>query len=190
MNKIEFIKALKKHLNKIPRKELDEILMDYEEHFRIGISEAKTEEEISIHLGDVKQIADQFRNDIKNDEEPIKDSKRNIFVSILIGFGMLLFNLIFLSGIFFGLLGALIGLFAASIGIFAGGLGSLMFLLFSPILSIYFNIDILNIPLIIFASIGLISLGAMFFIGNCYVAKYFFKVVWLYLKWNIKVIKN
>lgn len=50
MNKAEFIGNLRHELKGIPENEIDDILYDYEEHFQIGLSKGKTEEEIAMEL--------------------------------------------------------------------------------------------------------------------------------------------
>jgi uncharacterized membrane protein len=187
MNKNEFMKELGKKLNKLTAKEKIEILSDYEEHFRIGLSEGKTEEEISGNLGDISSIAEQFGIESKKEKLP---KKRNIFTVILIASGMIFFNLVFVVGPYAGAAGILIGLFAAAVGMAAGGIGGIILLIISPVLSTFLNIEINNPLLIIFLSIGISSLGLLFFIGNCYIAKYFVIITAKYVRWNIKVIKN
>jgi uncharacterized membrane protein len=54
MNKMEFLKKLEAKLKGLPVNDIKEILSDYEEHFRIGLEKGKTEEEISVELGDLK----------------------------------------------------------------------------------------------------------------------------------------
>lgn len=61
MNKQEFLKELKKNLRGFSQEEIDDILYDYEEHFSIGLSSGKTEEEIANDLGDPKDIAQQYK---------------------------------------------------------------------------------------------------------------------------------
>ena len=61
MNKEEFLRQLSNELASLDKNEKEDILYDYEEHFRIGIEEGLTEEEISKKLGEPKGIAKQFK---------------------------------------------------------------------------------------------------------------------------------
>lgn len=60
MNKVEFLSALQQGLRSVPPEDRQEILYDYEEHFRIGMEEGKTDEEIAASLGDPRGIARAF----------------------------------------------------------------------------------------------------------------------------------
>jgi len=62
VNKIEFLKIISEGLNDFPSQELDEIIYDYEEHFRNALSDGKTEEEIIGTLGDPFVIVNQYRS--------------------------------------------------------------------------------------------------------------------------------
>lgn len=62
MNKSEFLKIISEGLNDFPSQELDEIIYDYEEHFRSAMSDGKTEEEIIGSLGDPFVIVNQYRS--------------------------------------------------------------------------------------------------------------------------------
>ena len=62
MNKNEFLKIIREGLNDFPQQELDEIIYDYEEHFRNALSDGKTEEEIISTLGDPFVIVNQYRS--------------------------------------------------------------------------------------------------------------------------------
>ena len=66
MNKKEFIHELKKNLKSIKKQDRDEILNDYEEHFRIGKKQKRKESEIAESLGDPKEIAKQAKEELKN----------------------------------------------------------------------------------------------------------------------------
>lgn len=69
MNRSEFLSSLKDELRRIPQVDRNEILYDYEEHFSIGLEQGKTEEEISMDLGDPRTIARQFNADIIENQD-------------------------------------------------------------------------------------------------------------------------
>lgn len=188
MTRNEFLQKLGSSLKGLPSKDITEILSDYEEHFRIGMEKVKSEEEISAELGDIGQIAAQFKAEAGIETETIK--KRSTVAKVFIAIGMIFFNLIFVAGIYFGLLGTLIGLFAGSIGTALGGLGGLLMLILYPLINVFITVSISNIPVIIFGSIGTACLGTLWFIGNCIIAKYFIRISIMYFKWNMKVING
>ncbi len=188
MTKKEFLDKLEKNLKGLKKKDISEILSDYEEHFRIGLEKGKSEEKIADELGDVVQIANQFK--IESGIKPSDKKEKSVILKIFIAIGLILFNLIFVSGLFFGFLGALIGFFAGSLGMAFGGITGLLSSVFSPIINIFVPVYINSIPTIIFASIGITCLGTLWFIGNCFIAKYFLKIMIIYFKFNLKLINE
>lgn len=77
MNREEYLKQLKAALKPLPEDELQDILYDYEEHFDIGLSKGKSEEEISAELGDPKEIAKNHT--IISDTDPMDDHREQDF---------------------------------------------------------------------------------------------------------------
>lgn len=61
MNKKDFLSILANGLKDFPEKELADILFDYQEHFTVGKSNGKTEEEIIDELGNPYEIVYQYR---------------------------------------------------------------------------------------------------------------------------------
>ncbi len=53
----EYLQALSRALNRLDQAERDDILSDYREHFEIGLSQGKTEKQISDELGEPESIA-------------------------------------------------------------------------------------------------------------------------------------
>ena len=60
MNKAEYMLRLERAIIRLPRTVRDEILYDYEEHFRLGKEAGKSEEEISRELGTPEEIAEPY----------------------------------------------------------------------------------------------------------------------------------
>lgn len=187
MTKKEFLDKLQKNLKGLKKKDISEILSDYEEHFRIGSEKGKTEEKIADELGDVIQIANQFK--IESGIEPSNKTEKSMIMKIFIAIGLIFFNLIFISGLFFGFTGALIGFFSGSLGMTFGGIAGLLSIILSPIINIFVPVFTSSIPTIIFASIGITCMGILWFIGNCFIAKYFIKLIIIYFKFNLKLLK-
>ena len=66
MNKKEFINELRRNLKSIKKQDRDEIIEDYEEHFRIGKKQKRKESEIAESLGNPKEIAKEAKSELKN----------------------------------------------------------------------------------------------------------------------------
>jgi len=67
MNKNQFLRKLDVLIKDLPKEERQDILFDYEEHFRIGLEEGKTEEEIAKALGEPESLVKEFVN-INNED--------------------------------------------------------------------------------------------------------------------------
>lgn len=74
MNQSEFMELLDYYFRNVDGFVYKEIKYDYEEHFRIGISEGKTEEEITRSLGSPKEIYNNFK-----EEGVFTENKRGTF---------------------------------------------------------------------------------------------------------------
>ena len=60
MTRDEYISTLKRALASMPETDISEIAQDFEEHFEIGLSQGKTEHEISAELGDPTDVAKTY----------------------------------------------------------------------------------------------------------------------------------
>lgn len=63
MTREEYIAALKRELGILGDTEVSEICSDFEEHFAVGLSQGKTEHEISAELGDPRSVAETYLSD-------------------------------------------------------------------------------------------------------------------------------
>ena len=57
MTREEYLAALRRELRTLPESDITDICGDFEEHFAIGLSQGKTEHEISAELGDPTTVA-------------------------------------------------------------------------------------------------------------------------------------
>lgn len=188
MNRDEFFSQLIINLNHMPKEERDDILSDYEEHFRIGHEDGRTEEEIAEALGNPYTIAKQLKGYHIIREDKNTTSKRT-FRTVFTAIALIFFNLVFTVGIFAGLIGILIGLFAVAIGVGVSGVAIFFGTIFQPILPQFITIN--AHPVVsIFSGIGLTALGILFFIGNCYLSKWFYNIIKKYAKMNLNIIDN
>jgi uncharacterized membrane protein len=69
MDKKEFLEELEERLIGISKEDKEEILQDYEEHFKAGKKKKRTEEEISKSLGEPKEIAKDIRKELSGKKE-------------------------------------------------------------------------------------------------------------------------
>jgi len=187
MNKKEFLDNLSKYLRGIPGEDEKDIISDFEEHFEMGKKEGRTEEDLTKSLGDPKALANQLKANIMVAQAEKETTAVNITRAVFASLGLGFFNLIFVLGPFIGVVGSLAGLFAAAIGTTAGGITGLLGTIFSPLFPEYFNL-IVNPAVGIFASIGLICFGILFFIGDMYLTRGFFRLFIRYIKFNARVL--
>ena len=75
MNKNEFMELLDYYFRDVEGYIYLEIKAEYEDHFRAGLEEGKTEEEIARALGSPKEIYNQFK-----DEGLFREGKKNYFI--------------------------------------------------------------------------------------------------------------
>jgi len=93
MNKEEYLKKLSKQIKKMSVDEKKDLLLDYEEHFRIGMEKGRTEEEISKALGDPKNVAKQIKADYMVQKAEDKPSPTSIIEALAAVAGLGLFNI-------------------------------------------------------------------------------------------------
>lgn len=188
MNKTDYIKILASTLKELPQQEKDEIIYDYEEHFRNGIESGKTEEEISISLGDPKTIARQYNalNSVKavSDHTSAQNLLKAIFAISVLG----LFNLIFVLAPFLSIAVLLLSFYIIGIAMTLSGIAGVIMVPIAPLTN-YINLGINSFSAICF-SVAMAALGILFFIFSCYVNKLFFKLTVKYLQWNLQFIKK
>ncbi|MBQ6570300.1 MAG: DUF1700 domain-containing protein [Clostridia bacterium] len=180
MNKYEFMYNLNKELEDLGVTEISEIMDDYEEHFRIGETEGRSDEEIVAQLGDPKEIArsycdgDQAGPDTEETKSsqsesvhyaPVNDVKDNTNKWI-IGAILAIVVIFVVVPVLSTVLGILIGMFALSgllifsaFGLFFTPLGSIAgtFILAAGLLIVGIGIALLAV----WATWGIIRLCIM-----------------------------
>ena len=145
MNKQEFLAILRANLYGMDSNTVNDILYDYEEHFRIGLENNKTEEEISKALGNPVQIANAYKADNFIKKAEISPRPYNMFKAILAGIGLGLFNLAFVVGLYSGIIGIVIGL--GKLACFISGIGLLSLGLLLLILTVFISKLILQVTI-------------------------------------------
>ena len=189
MNKLQYLENLEKSLKSLPREETIDIMNDFKEYFEVGIERGRSEEDLSISLGNPKMLARQIRLEsyIKKAEET--KSASNILRAVFTSIGLSFFNLIVMLPVFSIFISVLAVLFACSVSLCAAGITGTVGSIFSPLFSQYLTFNV-NVAVSIFAFIGIGSLGILFFIGNIYISKFIFRLVVRYLRFNLSVIKG
>lgn len=176
MNRKEYIEKLRFYLEGLPKNEIEDIIYDYEEHFQVGLSRGKTEEEISEELGNPKNIAKMFKTSSKINDAEKNPSSKNLFKAIFSAMALGFFNFIIVLGPFVAIIAILIAIYSISLAFIVGGIKIL-----------FNNVTIYPTTSISFG-IGLSSLGILVFIGSVYSTKFIYKITVKYLKWNIDTI--
>jgi uncharacterized membrane protein len=82
MRKKEFLEELEEYLVGIPREEKEEIIQDYEEHFKIGKKKNRSEADIVKSLGDPKEIAREMRRTSSSKKPELKSEALETWVSV------------------------------------------------------------------------------------------------------------
>lgn len=189
-NESEYIRILKNRLEgTLPREDLDDILSDYTEHFRIGKAEGRSEDELYRSLGSPEDVAREIRATHLVKKAECHRSCGNIFHAVIATLGLGLFNLVFVLAPFLLLVCMLLMVFIIGV----------LFAIFGPAALIFSVLQILGFPSFaiwlspgagVFFSIGMTSLGLLLIIGDFYLARLFYHLGIRYLKWNIHVIRG
>jgi uncharacterized membrane protein len=171
----------------LPEEELNDIVSDYAEHFRIGKADGRSEEELFRSLGSPDDVAREIRaTHLVKKAEDVKSCK-NIFHAMLATLGLGLFNLVFVLVPFILLVVLLLVVFM--VGIVCTIFGPVAFLLSLLQLAGIMGFTVWLSPLsVVFLSIGITTLGLLLVIGDYYLARFFYYLGIRYLKWNIGVI--
>lgn len=187
MNKKDFINKLSSYLSGVPAEERQDVINDFEDHFKEGVAEGRTEEEIAESLGDPKALANQFKANILANTAEKTTSAVNITRAVLATLGLGFFNLVFILGPFIGIVAILFSLFASAIAVIATGIAVFFASIFGPLVPQYIAIMV-NPAVSIFASIGVALFGILFFVGDIYVAKWVYRLFVRYIKFNVRII--
>lgn len=187
MNRIEFINTLKRELYNLPQSEVEDILYDYQEHFEVGLSKGKTEEEIAEELGNPRTIAKSYKVNYKINNAEANPSTKNLFTAILAAVSLGFFNLVFVLGPFIGLLGLLVSVYGLGLGLSVAGFSMFLGTFLNPFFPGYMSISLHPLTSISFG-IGLFALGSLILIGCFYLTKYLYRIVIRYLRWNMNII--
>lgn len=191
MKKKDYLDLLKVALNGLPSEEIADIMRDQEEFIREAIAAGRNEEEVLQSLGNPIELARNLKAEIKivkaQDEKHFVDKIKGVLSAVGAVLVLAPFNLIFVLGPLFALIGVLVGGWAAALSL----LGVFIFLMV-----IFFGFAIF-VPssFLVYSTILFTSLGGVFFglaaIGLMYFITLFFShLILKYLKWNLNFIKK
>ncbi|MGN7414971.1 HAAS signaling domain-containing protein [Paenibacillus sp. SAF-068] len=193
MNRQQFMKAMEVHLRPMDPFERAELLADYDQHFELGLSEGRQEEEIARELGQPEEIAKEALGDRYDAHTPGSDAfyaptyqemrsprnstkaTRNFFTAI----GLIFLNLI---------LGIPLGLTLWSVWL---TVASLSLLILAPVAAV---VDFVFLGQLdkaeIFVAIGAFGVGILFALASKYVFRAFKIITLQYIKWNKNMMKG
>jgi len=202
MTKQEFLNTLSEGLKNFPSNERNEILYDYEEHFRIGEASGKSDEEIIGELGDPYMILSQYKssydnsnfqssnNHEKNNNEYSSNNSyydKNYYYnnsykrrSSSTATNIIIAILIIIAAIPVGsvLLSLLLALYSTALGFTVSGIGMLIGGLTGglalSIISVPFSIPL---SALIFIGIGTIALGILIFLFSIWLTRLIFDLI-------------
>ncbi|MFS0674818.1 HAAS signaling domain-containing protein [Ornithinibacillus sp. 179-J 7C1 HS] len=181
MNKEQFLTNLHDALKRLPSSEREDILQDFREHFEIGISEGKTEEEIAKGLGTPQQIAKELVATFRLEQVQETATTGNVLRAVWAVIGLGFFNLVIVLGPFIALAGIVFSGWAVGVSC-----------LLNPIL---YLINVAIYPEIFefyqfFLTIAFSGVGIFVIIGMYYVTKWFMKGFVRYLQFNVRMVKG
>lgn len=200
MDKNSFLKRLDERLRFLADSERKDILYDYEEHINAAIENGEDEAQVIEKLGSPELIARQFNASRSIHQAESNKTTGNMLRAVIATMGVGFFNLIFVVGPFFGLLGVLIGVYAVafSLGLsgvlvavvgFYGLMGGNLDLFINLGASFSYNADVFSVGMLgLGVCIG--AIGGLFGILSVWLTKWFYKGTIAYLKLNMRLIKG
>jgi uncharacterized membrane protein len=192
MTRDEYIAALKRELRILGDTEVIEICSDFEEHFAVGISQGKTEHEISAELGDPRSVAETYLSDNIEQASGYRATAQNtaavtqaVATNPTAGKDLsgprlfvILFNLLFMVWVALSVYSAVLSLWAVTAGLFAASIG-----LFIAIAAVPAG----AVTGVVLAAIALLFFAVFSGILNFFLTKLCVMATKEYVKWNKKI---
>ncbi|MGA2918480.1 HAAS signaling domain-containing protein [Methanoregula sp.] len=189
-NEQDYLNTLKDRLTgHVSREDLDDILSDYAEHFSIGKSEGRSEEDLCRALGSPDDVAREIRASYLVKKAEQSCGARNIWSAVVATLGLGLFNLAVVLVPFILLIALLTVIFVAGV----------VLVILGPLLLLVSIVQMLGItvstpwasPLAgIVISVGISVAGIFLIVAALGLGKFFYRVGIRYLKWNIRIIRG
>ncbi len=184
LNKQQFLNELRAALAPLPAVEREDILADYEEHFRIAAETGHSEETVAAALGDPRELARSYIEGM--DPPPFDPTDPTLGGKAAYPYarrpqshggitaGVVLFNVFIGVWVLISLVGAWIGLWMVPVVLVGVSIACIATGICVPMIMVKWSL--------ILGGIALISLAILAIIGMVYVTKYFFKGIGLYFK--------
>lgn len=184
MTKGEFLYNIRNNLTMLPKEEVEGIIEDYSMHINELLDEGESLEDILAKLGDPKDIAKQYieelgyeekKEEVKYEErnyESYKSKNNNVTLFVI----MQIINFLVVIWIVFGLATAI-----ASVGI--SGIAVAV----SSFAVLFFNTSV-SIGIRVLKMFVLLGVGVLLFNAALAIAILFVKLIIKYVKWNISLI--
>lgn len=189
MKKDDYLRELRRSLQGTAEEEKSEIVSDYEEHFRVGLSRGKSEEEIARSLGSPRTIGRSYRIDSMLGDgvhATVAEVLRAVFATTSLGF----FNIVIVLGPFVALVGVMVSLWAAAASIGLSGLALVLGVIAQPIFPAYVSTGGIHPIVLVFGGIGLAALGVVAVIGMVSLSRVVVRMVGSYVRLNVRIVKN
>ena len=191
MTREQFLSQLRLSLGNMPDADKQDIVYDYEEHFRIGLADGKSEEQIAESLGNPRVIGNSYRIDamLNVPKEGGGVAAASVLGAVFASISLTFLNIVFVLGPFFGLVGVLFGMWATAVSLIFAGVGFMV----SPIwpgATQFIASPLLNDAFVLFSGIGIAALGVLASIGMSVLTKWFFIGVAAYVKFNARIIRR
>lgn len=170
MNKQEFLGKLDKSLKENNVNEREDILSEYEEHFRFKLSDGYSEEEIAAKLGNPEALAKQFEPDTEGKK---KTTGNKLVTAVGLGFADF-----FMATVFIMLFAWVFAMAAASVSFLAIGV------------SLIGKIEIYNIiPEMPYAcaaifAVSFLALSVLTSVGTIYCYRFFRQLIRAYCRFH------
>ena len=194
MTRQEYLNAMRVALRGTPTAEIEDILRDFSEHFDIGLSQGKSEHEVSAELGDPATVAATYRDPElvtvghTADEipaaaapkaDPRTSSGKDLSYNDLTGprVFVVLLNLLVTWWVAIAAYAVMLVLWLLSVGMIVGGIMTVVSALIAGITT----------TTALFAGIGLIFLGIAIVLFNVFLTKWLILGSKAYISWNRKV---
>jgi len=192
MTRDQFLSQLQMNLGNMPEADKQDIVYDYEEHFRIGLAEGKSEEQIAESLGNPRVIGNSYRIDsmltVPTDGSDV--AAASVFNAVIASISLTIFNVIFVLGPFFGLVVVLFGMWATAGSLIIAGTAIMVSTIFPSASNVQFIANPLMNASLLFSGIGVAASGVLAGIGMVFVTKWFFIGVAAYVKFNARIIRG
>lgn len=190
MNREKFMTELRRTLGAMSETERAEVLYDYEEHFRMGAADGKSEEQIAASLGNPRSLGASYAIDtlLETPKEGGAVSAASVTRAVLASISLTFFNIVFVLGPFLGLVGLMVALWAVAPSLALSGAALFFAPLAGAILPAWISMGGLNPAFLMFAGIGLAGLGMLWGIGMWQLSRLFVKMIAAYVRFIARVV--